>query len=121
MIISHIPFTHISDEEDSFGNRPFGIEAERYSQWAKVLRDTVHPQLILCGHVHEYFISMPGSEYDDIGQPCPVLVGSKPQHNADGSAYFVGMAITLNPKTAEICFTDSNGETLQRQVLQISE
>lgn len=121
LIISHIPFTHISDEEDSFGNRPFGIEVERYSQWAKVLRDTVHPQLILCGHVHEYFISMPGSEYDDIGQPCPVLVGSKPQHNADGSAYFVGMAITLNPKTAEICFTDSNGETLQRQVLQISE
>lgn len=119
LVVSHVPFTHTDRDTDAQGNTPFGIEVPLYTEWSKILRDTVHPQLMLCGHVHEYFISMPGSEYDDKRQPCPVLVGSKPEKRPDGTAYYVGMAITLNPETAEVCFADSNGQVLQRKVLSI--
>ncbi len=119
LVISHVPFTHNITESDAFGHHPFNIEIERYTEWARLLGEYVHPQLMFCGHMHELTISLPGSSYDDKGQPCPVLVGSKPEKRPDGTQYFVGMAVTLNPGAAEVCFTDSEGKTLHRETLKI--
>jgi len=71
IVVSHMPFTHKNGE-------PFNIEEDRYAQWAKILADDVKPEIMLCGHTHVCGFHMPGSDYDDFGQPCPILVGACP-------------------------------------------
>ena len=81
-------------------NPPFDIEHEIYSEWVKLLSDHIKPDLIIAGHCHNCFISSPGDKHDYFGQPCPVVVGSKPE----GNKAFTGCGITLTENEPEIEF-----------------
>ncbi|MDO4458803.1 MAG: metallophosphoesterase [Clostridia bacterium] len=108
-IISHIPFTWNNTEADEFGNHPFNIEVERYTRWAKKIKDGIKPDLMLCGHLHRLAVSDVGGEFDCKGQPCPVLIGAMPMRK---EGRYIGSAIVLNPTEAEIKFTDDNSNVV---------
>lgn len=101
LVISHVPFTFKR-------NPPFDIEREMYTSWSRLLRENVAPDLMLCGHTHNALISERGSEQDDLGHPCTVLVGSNVVTEiANGQVLgrtLTGSYITLIKNKAEITF-----------------
>ncbi|NLG81921.1 MAG: metallophosphoesterase [Bacilli bacterium] len=102
LVISHSPFTYTQKP-------PFDIEQERYTEWARILREDIRPDLMLCGHLHDTTVFFPGSEYDMKGQACPVVIGSNPCLKDKEKDIFIGAAITLNEKKINIKFTDNDG------------
>ena len=106
LVISHSPFTQRFCA-------PFDIEEDIYRQWATLLTESVHPDLMICGHSHVYGINPIGSENDHYGQPCPMVVGSEPQ-----SERFIGCGFVINEDQIEVVFTDSQGNTILSEVLK---
>lgn len=98
LVISHIPFTEPHRD-------PFHIDIEVFTEWCRLLREEICPQMMLCGHVHEAYINEVGGARDDKGQPCPVVVASIAKKDTP----YGGGAITLSPTGANIKFTDSQG------------
>ena len=98
IVISHNPFTHLLEP-------PFNIEGETYTEWATLLREHLKPQIMICGHIHETYVSHVGSEKDHLGQPCPVIVAAKLQKEQPYS----GGAITLTPTHCKVVFNDNKG------------
>ena len=94
-VISHYPFTHVDEA-------PFDIEQDIYAHWAERLREDIKPELMICGHTHHAFISEVGSDYDDLGQPCRMVVGSA----TDKHDLFTGCGITVKDSGIDIEFVD---------------
>jgi len=100
LVISHHPFSYVC-------GHPFDIEQNIYREWCTLLKEYIKPDLMMAGHLHELFYSKPGSEYDCLGQPCDLVVGSKPEKEC-----FTGCGITLK-ETVSVFFTDSDGNSLE--------
>ena len=96
--VVHHPFTKRMKQ-------PFNIEEDIYTRWAECLK-ALDVELMITGHLHLLDVFMPGGEQDAFGQPCPVLVGGKPEQNG-----WAGCGITLGEQT-QIQFTHSDGHTL---------
>jgi hypothetical protein len=79
LIISHSPFTRRFSP-------PFNIEEETYTYWAKLLSENVKPDLMLAGHTHTLEICAPGDENDAFGQPCTLVIASRPDGKRDTHA-----------------------------------
>ena len=105
LVISHNPFTQDYAP-------PFNIENETFSEWARLLREYVKPQLSLHGHVHTCRISLPGCAFDQRGQSCPVICGSRPEEDR-----FIGCALTLDESGCRVVFNASDGEVLGDEYL----
>ena len=105
IVIAHHPFTHVVKP-------PFDIEQPLYRRWASLLSEIVHPDVLLTGHLHNMWICMPGGKKDDLGQPCPVVTGSKV-----GRGYFAGTGVTFREDGVYISFTDSDGKLLGEHLL----
>jgi hypothetical protein len=105
LVISHNPFTQNYEP-------PFDIENETYSRWARLMREHVKPQLALHGHVHQCRVSMPGCEFDQRGQACPVICGSRPERDR-----FIGCALTLDESGCRVVFNDDRGEIVGDEYL----
>lgn len=106
IVIAHSPFSQRFSP-------PFDIETDTYSTWLSLLREYIHPQLMLCGHTHRCYITPVGGERDALGQACPVVVASRPEK--DGP--FWGGALTLSPDGCLVTFTNSDGQTGESQYL----
>lgn len=102
LVISHIPFTFRR-------NAPFDIEKELYSKWAKTIKENINPDIMLCGHTHTACISECGSEYDELGHPCTIVVGSDVSANESGEKVLGGLLITLNSGFADVSVNNKNG------------
>jgi hypothetical protein len=105
LVISHNPFTQNYEP-------PFDIENETYSRWARLMREHVKPQLALHGHVHQCRVSLPGCEFDQRGQACPVICGSRPEGDR-----FIGCALTLDESGCRVVFNDDRGEVVGDEYL----
>ncbi len=105
LVIVHNPFTQTLEP-------PFDIEQELFSEWAKLLREEIKPDLMLCGHTHELAVRMPESEFDHKGQPCPVIIGSVPDKK-----YFAGCGFVFGKAETKVVFTDSKGKNLEEHIL----
>lgn len=106
LVIVHSPFT-------TKYPAPFDIEEDTYAQWAKLLRENVRPDAMLCGHLHRMGIHEKGSAFDHLGQPCTVVVAGKP-----GSGYYAGAGFTFRADGIDVVFTDSDGKTLLTQTVE---
>lgn len=104
IVVVHNPFTQRNKSEK------FAIEGELYAEWASVLRGTVKPDLMLCGHLHELAFHPVGCPEDHLGQPCPVVVGSDRKEG-----YSAGTGFVFGEHAIEAVFTDSTGAELGRQ------
>ncbi len=104
VVISHAPFTHAV-------NPNFKLEKDIYSEWAQLLGEHIKPQLMICGHIHETYVSHIGSQWDQLGQPCPVIVGAK-KNKKDLTIPYVATAITLTPDHCKVVFNDHEGNVV---------
>lgn len=101
LVICHNPFTRVIKP-------PFNIEKEIYSEWSKLLREHIKPDLMICGHFHDTAVWETGGEFDDLGQPCNIVVGS--DVNFD-TGYFTGCGYIFGKDKTEVIFTDSDGKS----------
>lgn len=102
LVISHNPFTYLQEP-------PFDIEREIYGEWARLLRENVKPDLMISGHIHGVYIKMPGEDFDHLGQPCPLVVGSDKKGD-----YFVGAGISISEEKFGVKIVDSKGKTIRK-------
>lgn len=86
LIVSHNPFTYQLDP-------PFNIEKALYTRWAKLIKEHIVPDLMLCGHLHRTAVVEVGSEMDNLGQPCKMVIGSDV-----GSSNHIGCGIVLGER-----------------------
>ena len=98
IVICHNPFTQVLKP-------PFNIEGETYTEWARLLGEYIKPQFMLCGHMHNVYVSHIGSQWDDLGQPCPVIVAAQKRKDMP----YCGGAITLTPDHCKVVFNDNEG------------
>lgn len=112
LVISHIPFTHINEP-------PFDIEQELYSEWTRLMREHIKPDLLLYGHYHCVKIVQPGDTFDSHGQPCTAVIGSKPIFDKENGNGFIGCALTLreNGKT-RVVFNDDKGTVYRDEIIE---
>lgn len=111
LIIVHNPFTQ-------YVISPFDIERELYQEWAGLLKCCVKPDLMLCGHLHEHYVSYPLDGKDAYGNPSPVVVGAEVEVN---QKYFVGAGLEFGEKEITLQFTSSLENTLEKYVFSKEE
>ncbi len=112
IVISHNAFTHRY-------HSPFDIEQDIFSEWTKLLRENIKPEVMICGHAHELNIYYPeNTDWNTNGSVCPVVIGSTIQKSKP--VYFAGCGYIFNDDKIEVIFTDSNGEKLRSECLDIS-
>lgn len=95
VVISHDPFSYVN-------RPPFDIETEIYREWARLLKEHIRPDRMLCGHKHDLAVYEVGGEYDHLGQPCTLVIGGTYR---DG--YYAGAGITFENGNCRVTFTDS--------------
>lgn len=86
LLVCHNPFTYQL-------NPPFNIEKELYTQWAKLIKENIAPDLMLCGHLHRTAVVEIGGEMDSLGQPCKMVIGSDV-----GESNHIGCGIVLGER-----------------------
>ena len=110
MVVVHNPFTH------QLGD-PFNIEEDLYRKWAAMLKENLKPDLMLCGHIHKNGIYEPGCDFDQLGQPCPLVVGSErisEKHHGEISD-IIGCGLTFGDDIT-VTFTGKDGEVLSARL-----
>ena len=88
---------------------PFDIEEDTYACWARLLRENIHPHVMISGHKHKLIVSYPGDELDEFGSPSPVIVAGVPEHKLSlytgGGYHFekngIGVVFCDNEKVRE--------------------
>ncbi len=81
LIIVHLPFTKKFEP-------PFDIEPEIFTEWARLIKDNIKPDVMICGHTHKFEIYEPGSKDDNYGQPCRVIVAGENSREEYGGTGF---------------------------------
>lgn len=103
VILSHKPFSLKYPD-------PFHIEEAIYRQWCKLLKENIAPEIMICGHLHRLDILEVGSEADYLGQPCRIVVGTKPSHDAEGKRHYTGTGFFFSDSGVSFVFIDENGQ-----------
>ncbi len=105
LVISHNAFTHKYTP-------PFDIEQDIFAEWARLLRENVKPEVMICGHAHELNVYYPeNSGWNTNGSICPVVIGGDVKR--DGIPYFAGCGYIFNNDEIKLIFTDSNSKILK--------
>ena len=99
VIIVHIPFTVVKTSI-------FDIERDIFTEWAKLLKENVKPDIMICGHEHKLRVIEPEGEGDELGHPCPIIIGAKVSHS---DTFFAGTGIEFSDKKITATFTDNQG------------
>jgi len=106
IVVCHNPFFYRCEP-------PFDIEEEIFAEWSRLLREFVHPDLLIHGHMHYLKIVRPGDADDHRGQSCPAVIGS----DIKGDEYYAGAGFVFSSKEIRVCFTDDQGHMLTDEIL----
>ncbi|MBR3708995.1 MAG: hypothetical protein IKM17_08300, partial [Lentisphaeria bacterium] len=107
IVTSHVPFPQNMPE-------PFDIEEELYTEWCNILKETVKPDVIISGHMHQLYVIHEGDERDNKGTPCPVIVASKPTKDR---SEFTGGAFTLSEDQILVQYTNQEKQVVGEEIL----
>lgn len=102
LMMSHVPFAQRYED-------PFNPEEEIYTEWCRLCREEVKPELWLTGHKHVARVSRVGSELDHFGQPCDCVIGAKPDFTKNT---FVSAHVILGKDTDKVIFVDDGGNVI---------
>ncbi len=102
VVVSHNPFVRKCEGV-------FDVDADIFAEWAKILKETVKPQVMFSGHMHTCFVIRPGDSLDIKGAPCPVIVASMCKSLDEDINGHVGAVITLQPDRATVVCNDNHG------------
>lgn len=109
LVLSHVPFPYRCEP-------PFDIEEETYTEWCRLLKENIKPDLLLAGHLHIYTVSDFGGEYDTYGQPCPVIIGSSLNKKNGKLEEYTGVGVVLKENNTEVNFTSNKGNSEKHTV-----
>lgn len=110
LVISHVPFERKS-------NPPFDIENEIYTEWTRLLREEIQPDLMIAGHEHTIEIDWPDSEKNYRNLSCPVVIGA----TTDYKDYFAGAGLAFDENGVEVTFTDSECKVKGQEWISFSK
>lgn len=110
IVISHVPFTFKKSDEI------FDIEKLLYTKWSRLIKENMHPDFMLCGHTHKALISEPGSDADELGQPCTVIVGSDVGKDEEEKSVLSGAFIRLSEGSAYVRMNSEHSVILEDTV-----
>lgn len=96
IVIAHSPFTQKFEP-------PFNIEEDTYAAWTAMLKESIKPDLIICGHTHKLNVSYPYDEKDAYGQPCPVVIASVPFRSENR---FIGGGFVIEGNKTKLVYAD---------------
>ncbi|MGI6742358.1 MAG: metallophosphoesterase family protein [Eubacteriales bacterium] len=113
IIVCHIPFTYTD-------HPPFDIEKDIYSEWARLLREHIKPDVMLFGHMHTSEIWRRGCKYDSKGQSADAVIAGVPEYNKDGKNRHTGAAVTLGKDQIEVVFNDSDDNIIGKETIAYS-
>ena len=112
IVIAHDPFTEYLPKYTS------EADYATYGEWAKLLRDYIKPKAMICGHVHQAYISEVGGRFDKLGQACPVVVSSAPGTKIHSEKIglwvenvYVGVGFEVKDENILVSFVGSDGIT----------
>lgn len=108
IVVTHNPFTRKYPE-------PFNIEEDRFSYWAKLLKEKIKPEIMICGHIHKFSLDLPGCENDAFGQPCPVVIGSQVDK---GKPSFAGCGFVFEKNGIQVILNDDK-EIIEKHYIKI--
>ncbi len=103
IVVVHNPFSELQEP-------PFDIEKEIYSEWCRLLKQNIKPDLMICGHMHELAVNEVGSAKDHLGQPCRVVVGTKPYSDENNNRHFIGTGFFFHKDGIAFVFIDDSGK-----------
>lgn len=116
IIVAHDPFTEYLPKQLS------EEDMETYKKWAKLLREYIKPHVMICGHVHQAYITNVGDELDNLGQACPVVVGSAPGTKISlaprgvwQSNIYVGVGFEVRNAKIAVDFVGNDGSTYKSE------
>ena len=119
LVIMHDPFTEYLQHQAS------ETDMKTYQEWATLLREYIRPNLMICGHVHQAYITGVGGKLDNLGQPCPVVVGSAPGTRitlAPRGVWventYVGCGLQMEDGMCTVTFIGENGVTYMQNQLK---
>lgn len=104
LLFSHVPFAQRYED-------PFNPEEEIYTEWCRLCREEIKPDLWMTGHKHTAEVIRCGSSKDNFGQPCDCIVGSKPDFKENT---FISAQVTLNHGKASVVFVDENANVTDK-------
>ncbi len=102
IIVVHNPFTSLSTD-------PFNIEHDIFTEWGRLLKE-MSPDIMICGHFHKIAVSDVGSESDDLGQPCRVVIGALPFWDKEKHRHHVGTGFIFSEDGINQIFIDDLGK-----------
>ena len=118
IVIMHDPFTEYMPDRVS------AEDFETYKEWAKLLRDYIKPDAMICGHVHQAYVTNVGDELDRLGQPCPVVVSSAPGTRIYERSLglwvkdvYVGVGFEMTEENILVSFVGSDGVTYKNYTI----
>ena len=114
LCICHIPFTNMS-------RKPFDIEDEIYTEWSRITREYLKPQLLIYGHEHVAEIWRKGERHDTRGQACDAVIGGYPMFRSAGydETGYTGAGIVLSDNKAHISFVNSFDEVIGEYEIEL--
>lgn len=107
IVIAHNPFSRGRD------NPPFIIEKEIFSEWSSLLRENVHPDVMIAAHVHELEVFEPDDTEGLCPPPCTVVVGT-----ARDNGYYAGTGFEFTPDGITAVSTSDDGRVLMRHTIK---
>lgn len=90
--------------------------------WAKLIREDVKPDIMICGHTHKLEIDEVGGKNDFYGQACPVLVGSEPEFYDPAVSdvkSFKGSGISFSDKEIKVEFTTCERKVVGKYIIKV--
>ena len=118
LVIAHDPFTEYLPPQTS------EEDMKTYKEWAKLFRDYIKPDAMICGHVHQAYVTSVGDELDRLGQACPVVVGSAPGskiYSASRGVWaenvFVSAGFEIKDGKILVSFIGSDGNTYKEYTI----
>ena len=110
-VLCHTPFAYTKDA-------PFNIEIELYTYWSRIIKENIHPEMMLCGPLHRTLLCPIGGELDHKGQPCTLVLASQCIKKDDSFA--VGGALTVTPEAIDIVFNANSGEIVGQERIELN-
>ena len=119
LVIMHDPFTEYLQHQTS------ETDMQTYQEWAALLREYICPNVMICGHVHQAYITDIGGTLDNLGQPCPVVVGSAPGTRITLASrgvwvkdVYVGCGLEMDERECTVTFIGNDGVIYEQNQLK---
>ena len=107
VVIAHYPFSMKLWPDYDF-------EEDIFSEWTRLMRESVKPHLWICGHMHISDVWEPGCPRDTFGQSCPIVLSGVPK---DG---YAGCGYTFGDNAVEATHTDHEGKVLRKTSIPLN-